>query len=37
MNKPTFVFVIFNMFFPASVGGSELKSHQDKLRAIFFS
>ena len=26
MNKPRFVFVIFNMFFTATVGGSELES-----------
>ena len=27
MNKPRFVFVMFNMFFPINEGGSELKSH----------
>ena len=27
MNKPRFLFVIFNMFFPENVSGSELESH----------
>jgi len=27
MNKPRFLSVIFNMFFPANEGGSELESH----------
>ena len=26
MNKPRFLFVIFKMFFPANLGGSELES-----------
>ena len=35
MNKPRFVFVIFKMFFPANVGGSELESDITRAQKLF--
>jgi len=34
MNKPRFVFVMFNMFFPINEGGSELKSHHASTEVV---
>jgi len=36
MNKPKFLFVIFKMFFPANLGGSELESQHASAEVFVF-